>query len=307
MLELGCRAETFTGQASQRVGMWDDLRQSAAAGKIFQMTDEIVDFPLSKLCSQGPLEQITRTSNAQPAIVAHSLAALAAARELHPELFEENPQYVLGHSVGEYSALAAAGVITTEDAIYLVRQRGLLMEQYSPAGKMAALLGFSDKEQVIGICRETGAEAVNFNGPSQIVISGGTIEVEDAVRKARENKIKVVLLEALHPFHSSKMKPVQDMFREKVAPLEFKDSLRVVLNTTAQFSRSGAEIKENAVVQIASPVLWEASMRLVIAKGVTTILEFGPGPVLTKLLRSIDPGVRGICIKDYESAQQLSL
>ncbi|MCL5783827.1 MAG: ACP S-malonyltransferase [Patescibacteria group bacterium] len=310
MLELDRRAHTFTGQGSQRMGMWDDLRQSASAGKIFRIADKIVGFPLSRLCSEGPLEELTQTRNAQPGILVDSLGALRTAQNLHPELMEIRPKFCLGHSVGEYSALVDAGVIDAETAIYLVWQRGLLMEQLSPEGKMTALLGFKDKEEVVEICAQTGAEVANFNGPSQIVISGRTVEVESAQKMAREKGIKFIPLRASHPFHSSLMRPVQDAFREilfQKNTIEFKDPrIPVILNVTAQPCESGAAIKENLVEQIVASVRWEESIKFVLAQEVDVFLEFGPEAILTGLLRRIKPAAGGVCIKDFQSAQALT-
>lgn len=307
MLEADKIAYTFSGQGSQRVGIWDDLRASAAAREIFQMTDEIVGFPLSKLCSEGPSEELTRTSNAQPAIIAHSLAALASIEELHSELLEAKPLFCLGHSVGEYSALVAARVITIREAIYLIRQRGLLIEQFGGEGKMAALLGFRDQEQVMEICGRTQTEAANFNGPSQIVISGGVKEIEHAIGLAGEEGIKSILLETSHPFHSSLMRPARDEFEKALSPITFKDPVvPIVLNTTARASTSGAEIKAAIARQIAEPVRWHESIIWVQQQGVRVFLEFGPKPVLTGLLRRIYPQAKGICVKDYKSAQELN-
>lgn len=293
------RADTFTGQGSQRVGMWDDLGGSAQARRIFKMTDEIVGFSLSRLCSEGPIKRLTRTSNAQPAVVAYSLAVLAATCEIHPEILEVRPKYVLGHSVGEYSALAAAGVIETSEAIDLVRKRGLLMERFGGKGKMVAFLGFRDRGQVIEICDETGVEVANFNGPSQIVISGRPKEVDDAVRVAEDRGIRTVPLGVSCASHSSLMKPVREELRKVIAPIEFKDPIvPIVLNVTGRPTVSGAEIKAALVEQITAPVLWEQSIRWVIAQGVSTFWEFGPGSVLTGLLKRIDPEARGVWVNN---------
>ncbi|MBI2314824.1 ACP S-malonyltransferase [Candidatus Daviesbacteria bacterium] len=303
MLGIDRRAEVFTGQGSQRVGMWSDLHQSAEARKIFQMADEIVGFTLSKLCREGPIEKLTKTENAQPAIVAHSIAAWVTARSLQPELQAIKPRFVLGHSVGEYSALVVAGVIDLETAIYLVRKRGLLIQELSSEGRMAAFHRFDNQEQVLSICQETETEAANFNGPGQIVVSGGVREIEDAIRLAKEMGMLVILLKTSRAFHSSAMRPATEEFKKVLLPIGFKDPvIPVIPNVTAKPSRSGDEIKKAIAEQIVMPVFWYESVRLVLASGVTTFLEFGPEPVLTGLLRRIDPAARGACIKDLESA-----
>lgn len=308
MLEADKRAYTFTGQGSQRVGMWDDLRKSARAREIFQLADEIVGFSLSRLCSGGPIEELTKTRNAQPAIVAHSLAALAVAKGLHPELFEASPMFSLGHSVGEYSALVTTGVIDIATAIYLVRQRGLLIEELSPEGSMVALHKFDHLDQVMAICLQTGTEVANFNGPGQIVISGGIKEIKEATRIASQQGINSILLQTSHPFHSSLIRPVQEEFNKVLAKVVFRDPLfPIVLNTKAQPSISGNEIKEAIARQIAEPVRWDESVRYIQEQGVGTFVEFGPKPVLTGLLRRAYPQVRGIFVKDKQSAEALSL
>lgn len=303
MLEIDKTAYTFTGQGSQRVGMWDGLRGFKAAVEIFQTADEIVGFPLSRLCSEGPLEELTRTSNAQPAIVTHSLAALASLYESHPQLQETPPVFYLGHSAGEYGALAAAGVIAPETAISLVRTRGLLIEEMSTEGGMLAIHRFRDAEQVLDLCLKTGTEAANFNSPGQIVISGGVKEIEEARILATDAGMKVILLQTSHAFHSSLMRSVTERFKEVLAKVQFRDPIiPIIPNVKAKPSLSGDEIKEAIAEQIAQPVRWQESVEWVLEQGVNTFLEFGPEGVLTGLLKRIDPKARGICIKDYESA-----
>ncbi len=308
MLELDKRAHTFTGQGSQMIGMWAGLEQSGEAQAIFNIADEVVGFRLSKLCKDGPLEELIKTSNAQPAIVAQSIAGLRTAQNLHPELLEIKPRFSLGHSVGEYSALVDAEVIDIATAIYLVRQRGLLMEQCGAEGKMAALIGFKHQEQVVAICRETGTEVANFNGPAQIVISGGVKEIEDAIKLAGENKIKAILLPVNRPFHSSLMKPMLQEFKKVIAPIEFKNPVTpVILNVTGRPSVSGTVIKRSLIEQPASPVRWDKSVNWALAHGADTFLEFGPKDTLTGLLKRIDIEAKGFCIKDYQSAQTLMI
>lgn len=307
MLRAERIAYTFTGQGSQRVGMWVDLERSQEARAIFRVADAIVGFPLSKLCREGPLEELTKTSNAQPAIVAHSLAALVALYELHPQLQETPPKFYLGHSAGEYSALAAAGVIGLETAISLVRKRGLLIEKMSIEGRMLAVHRFEHVDQVLAICSKTGTEAANFNGPGQIVVSGGVQGIEDAGMLAKEAGMRVILLRTSRAFHSSHMRPVTEEFKKVLAEVPFQDPVMFFIpNATAQPTRSGEKIKEAIAEQIAKPVRWYESIRLVLENGVDTVLEFGPEGILTGLLRRIDPEARGVCIKDCKSAVRYS-
>lgn len=299
----------FTGQGSQRVGMWDDLRVSPSARRTFQITDEIVGFSLSKLCSEGPIEKLTETKYAQPAIVAHSLAAFAVARELHSELFEREPLCVAGHSVGEYSALVVAEVINLETAIYLVRQRGLLMEEASRSnpGRMVALHRFISEEQVRSLCLKTGTYIANLNGPGQIIISGGIAEIENAVTEAKKVGIKPIPLEVSCAAHSPLMKPAQDEFKKVIADVKFDDpKTPVVPNVAAEPCVSGEEIKNYLVEQIVSPVRWHESVIYLLKQGIDVFIEYGPSPVLTGLLKRINKEAMGRCVKDYQSAEVLS-
>ncbi len=302
MLNLENRAHTFTGQGSQRPDMFEGLEQSPEAWKIIETANGIIGFSLFGLSP----EDLNQTKYVQPAIVACDMALLAATRELHPDLPE--PAFDLGHSVGEYCALVDAGVIDTETALYLVEQRGLLMELLSPEGRMAALLGFENQEQVAEICKQTGTEEANFNGPTQIVISGGFSEMRNAMEMAKEAGMRVVLLKASHPFHSSLMQPVQDEFRKTITNIEFKEpKIPVISNITARPFQCADEIKLSLIKQIVMPVRWADSIRVAKERGVNTFLEFGPKPILTGLLNKIAPEANGFCVYDYISAQALAV
>ncbi len=310
-------AYMFTGQGSiSRAGLWDKLRQSPAARQIFQMTDEIVGFPLSKLVAEGPMDELIQTKNAQPAIIAYDLAAFAAAKELHPELEEIKPSVCLGHSAGEIAALTAAGVFDERTGLFLAYQRGLIMQEYGGAGTMAALL--ADEETVGEICKRVNkritesaeqVEVVNLNSPRQTVISGGEKAVMKAVNLAEEEDIIFSMLPVSNPFHHSVlMRPAQKEFAKVIAATEFRDAwVPVILNKTGQPEKSGVKIKEILAEQIASPVRWYDSVKYALEQGVDTFVEFGPRSVLTHILEEIDSKVRGICVRDYESAQSLSL
>lgn len=291
----------FTGQGSQWKGMWEGLDGSPAARSIFQMTEEVTEYSLYT-------DDLKDTSKAQPAIVAHSLAALAAAKEICPEIFTNPPAFCLGHSVGEYPALVAAGVIDAEPAINLVMKRGLLMELagWLNPGKMAALLGFEDQKQVSAICQKSGAEIANFNCPGQIVISGRAGNITDAVKLAKEEKIRVVELDISVASHSSLMRLAQGVFAEVLAPVRFKKpKIPVISNVTARPYKSGAEIKKLLAEQLTSSVQWQKSIEYALDQGVTTFIEFGPRPVLTELLKRISREARGFCVSDLASVQAL--
>lgn len=305
-------AYTFTGQGPQRVGMWQDLEASPAAGRIFQRAEHMVP-GLSGLCLDGPKEKLMQTINAQPAIIAKDLAALAAAKEMHPELMEAPPVFTLGHSVGELAALVAAGVFDEKTGIYLAVQRGLIMQEWGGKGAMAVLS--CEAEEARNICKaikehgDIGVEAVNLNSPHQTVISGVTSEVEKAIAYADDEAgVGGIILPVSHAFHHSiLMRDAQERFREVLERVEFRDpKIPVILNVTAQKSESGEEIKRYLGVQIASPVRWYESVLYALGKGVNVFIEFGPRAILTGILEEINPNVKGICVKDFESAQSLS-
>ncbi len=294
-------AYTFTGQGSQRVPMWDDLRAFHLAEGIFRTADRRLGTSLSTLCREGPIEELTRTSNAQPAIVAHSLAAFVTAIALHHEELPK-PSFHLGHSVGEFTALAAAGIIDAETAVYLVRQRGLLME--SVPGQMAVILG-KDLEEVEDLCRQSGAEVANINCPGQIVFSGTEEHISTALRIADDKRAR--LLPVSGPFHSTLMAPLRTEFRQILDDVPFRDAITpVILNVNAEPEIRADIIKEMLVTQLAAPVQWWKSVQYAIDHGVTTFVEFGPNDTLTGLLRRINPEVRGLAVTNYESAKSLS-
>lgn len=297
-------AYTFTGQGSQRVGMWDDLRKFHLAEGIFKATDRRLGTSLSTLCREGPIDELTRTSNAQPAIVAHSLAAFVTttAAQLHPDF--PQPAFHLGHSVGEFAALAAAGVMDAESAVYLVRQRGLLMERVN--GQMAVVLGREPRE-VDELCKQSGAEIANINCPGQIVISGSEESIGEALKIADDPR-RVRLLNVSGPFHSTLMAPLRTEFRQILDDVSFQDArIPVILNVSAEPETRAAVIKEMLVTQLAAPVRWWQSVEYAIAHGVTTFVEFGPNDTLTGLLKRINADVRGFAVTDYQSAKDLSL
>lgn len=287
-------AYMFTGQGFQKEGMWQELEGFPAAGKIFQVAEEITGDSLYT----GALDE---TSRAQPAVVAHSLAALAVAKELYPQIFATCPDFCIGHSVGEYSALIAVGAIDLETGISLVGQRGRLMEEAGKInpGRMAALLGFKDKEEVVAICQETGAEIANYNCPGQIVISGPVQNIEDAVRLAKERRMKAAELGVSVAAHSSLMEPVKKKFAEVLETVNFKmPEIPVISNVTAEPYESVDRMRELLAKQLTLPVRWEESVLFALEKGVTTFIEFGPKPVLTGLLRQISREAKGIFVVD---------
>ncbi|MGE0227351.1 MAG: ACP S-malonyltransferase [Dehalococcoidia bacterium] len=277
----------FPGQGAQAVGMGRDLYDEIPAARaVFDAADEALGFALSTLCFDGPEEELTRTINTQPALVAHAIAALVAAVECGT--LQEGPAYLAGHSLGEYAALIAAGAVSFEDGIRLVRERGRLMQDAcdAQAGTMAAILGL-DRDQVASICAEHGTSLCNENAPGNISI-GGTI---DAVRASSEaataaGATRVVPLNVAGAFHTPLMQAAADGMRTVLAGTAFADPRTpVISNVDAGALTSAGQLAEELTRQITAPVLWVDGIRAMLAAGCTTFIEFGPGRVLTGALK----------------------
>jgi len=287
----------FPGQGSQFVGMGKSLaEQFPAARAVFEEADEELGFALSRLCFEGPEETLKLTENQQPALVTVSTAAWTVLREHGIE-----PQYVAGHSLGEYSALVAAGGLKFSDAVRLVRKRGRYMQEAVPAGvgAMAALLKLPEgklEEILAEAAQGEVVSAPNFNSPDQVVIAGHAGAVQRAMELAKAaGARRVVPLPVSAPFHCALMKPAQDRLAVDLRATEFRD-LRVPLinNVAAREVRGGAEARQGLIDQVTSPVQWTESVRRLVAAGVERCIETGAGGVLTGLLRSIAPGVKGV-------------
>lgn len=295
----------FPGQGSQEVGMGAALCQaSAAARAVFERADQALGFSIQKLCFEGPIETLTLTENAQPAIVTTSIAALAALREAHPTL--PAPAFALGHSLGEYSALVAAGALALEDAVRLVRLRGHAMQAAVPEGRgaMAAVMG-GDEAAVRALCEEAAqGESIapaNFNAPGQIVISGESGAVARARELAATRGLKAIPLKVSAPFHSALMEPAARVVETAltdmaVGPLAFP----VIANVDARPNTDPEKVKGLLVRQIDAPVRWHESMSFVAEQGVTRALEIGPGKVLAGLAKRIDKRVAVFGCSDPE-------
>jgi [acyl-carrier-protein] S-malonyltransferase len=304
-------AFVFPGQGSQKVGMGRVWAEACAASRqAFDEADEALGFPLSRLCWEGPEEELNLTANTQPALVATSIAVHRALGELAPGL---QPVAVAGHSLGEYSALVAAGALSFGDALRLVRRRGQLMQEAVPVGlgAMAAVIGL-DAAAVAGIAADAAQGEVcavaNFNGPAQTVIAGHKGAVDRAVVLAKERGArKAMPLTVSAPFHSPLMRPA----REGMAPLldaaDFRDPrVPVVTNVDAAPVETGAAVRDALVRQIDGAVRWAESVLLMERDlGVEVFVEVGPGNVLSGLNRRIVEAARTTAVSDPEHLRQL--
>ena len=294
----------FPGQGAQKVGMGRSLCDAApSARQAFEDADLALGFSLSTLCFEGPEEALKLTANTQPAILAVSVAALRAIEE-----HGIRPDFVAGHSLGEYSALVAAGALSFEDALRVVRRRGTFMQEaVAPEeGAMAALIG-SDVETVNQVCREASSLGVcspaNINSPRQIVIAGHRAAVERAVALARERGArKAVMLTVSAPFHCELMRPAAEKLATVLEETRIGDpGVPLVTNVDAAVIDSGSMARDSLVRQVASPVRWSESVSRLLEEGVTRFIELGPGKVLSGLVRQIDRECEIFNIEDGES------
>ena len=276
----------FPGQGAQHVGMGRDLYDEIpAAQAIFDAADAALDVSLSSICFDGPEDELTRTINTQPALVAHSLAALAAA--LEAGTLTSRPAFMAGHSLGEYAALIVADAIDFESGMRLVRERGRTMQEACDAtpGTMAAILGMEPGD-LIPICEQHGASLCNVNAPGNITI-GGTAEAVAAASEAGASR--VVPLEVAGAFHTPLMDSAREAMSAPLAGAPFADpTIPVVSNVTAAPMTAAAELAPELTQQITSPVTWVDSVRTMLDAGVTNFIEFGPGRVLTGAMRRIE-------------------
>ncbi|MEX1253370.1 MAG: ACP S-malonyltransferase [Dehalococcoidia bacterium] len=302
-------AWVFPGQGAQEVGMGRDLFEgSGGARRIFEAADRVLDFSVSKLCLEGPAEALQETRHAQPAIFTVSLACLEAARELGG--LNGAPVCAAGHSLGEYTALVAAGALTLDDGLRLVAERGRLMQEAAERreGAMAALLGL-DEDAAASVCRDTGAELCNVNAPGQIVIGGTSQAVEAAMTLALERGAqRGVRLKVGGAFHTSLMQPAAEGIARALADIPMRDpEVPVVANTTAQPLTTAAALRDELVRQLTGPVQWQRSVEALRALGVAGVIEFGPGRVLTGLARRIDRSLAVRNVNDIESARSAAV
>lgn len=304
---MGKLAFIFPGQGSQRAGMGKELaEQFPAARAVFDQADQALGFPLSTLCFEGPEEELKLTANTQPAILTTSVAAYRVLEEQGIA-----PDYVAGHSLGEYSALVASDCLSLSEAVVTVRNRGTYMQEAVPAGQgaMAALLGLPLPE-VQQVCEQAAQGQVvvpaNLNSPGQIVISGHKEAVERAAAAAKDAGAKrAVLLPVSAPFHSSLLQPAAARLENDFQRIRFGGlSIPLVTNVDAEVIETPQAARDALLRQVPAPVRWEESMRKLIELGCDCFIEVGPGKVLAGLLRQIDRSVRALSVEDPASLEK---
>ena len=303
-------AFVFPGQGSQSVGMMAAYGDSPVVREVFAEASAALDQDLWQLIAEGPAEALAQTVNTQPVM----LTAGVAAYRLWLEKGGKRPSVVAGHSLGEYAALVAAGVIPFADAVPLVRLRAAAMQEAVPAGAgaMAAILGLGD-EEIAGACAEAAStagagavvEPVNFNGPGQTVIAGSTVAVESACAlcKARGAK-RALLLPVSAPFHSSLMRPAAEKLAARLAELNFAEpQIPIINNVDVAIASDSTHIKDALVRQAYSPVRWVETIRKMAAMGVTTVAECGPGKVLSGLSKRCADSVSSVALADLAAIE----
>lgn len=297
-------AAIFPGQGSQTVGMGQDFSNSSSEAKaLFERADDVLGFSLSGLCKDGPQEELTKTFNAQPALL---VVGYMAFKQLG-----KTPLVAAGHSLGEYTALLAAEVISFEDAVKLVHLRGKFMQEAVPAGQggMAAVIGGEQLElEKIVVGREGEVEIANLNCPGQTVVSGTTVGLEKAQKELTGAGFKFIPLQVSAPFHSTMMKPAAERLSKEFEKIFWADpKFPVYSNVTCKKISSAEEAKKLLLEQLYSPVRWSEQIASIISDvAPENFLEFGPGAVLCKLLKRIDRSQKSSCIFDSESLLKVS-
>jgi [acyl-carrier-protein] S-malonyltransferase len=298
----------FPGQGAQYAGMGRDLAETyPSAAKVFAEADRALGFAISKLCFEGPEDELKLTANTQPAVLTMSVA-------VHSVLAEKGivPDFVAGHSLGEYSALVASGALGFSDAVATVRLRGQYMQEAVPVGEgaMAAILGL-DAESVLRVCEQAARGQVvapaNFNSPVQTVIAGHRTAVERAVAAAKDAGAKrAIPLPVSAPFHSSLMVPAEERLTPDLEALSFSDlNVPLVTNVDARVVRTSDEARDALKRQPSRPVRWAETVRLLLDSGVDTFVEVGPGKALIGMVRSIEKSVTMLNAGDASSLDQV--
>jgi len=299
-------ATVFPGQGSQAPGMGKELFDNfPVARQVFEEADDALGFAISRLCFAGPAEELQLTENTQPAILTVSVAAF---RAMTGEGINA-PAFVAGHSLGEYSALVAAGVLSLSDAVRTVRARGRYMQEAVPVGTgaMAAVIG-GELSEIQRVCEEARAAQVcsvaNMNSPNQVVIAGNTEAVDRAIEALKGVAKRVIKLNVSAPFHCALMKPAQDRLAADLERLTFNEpSMPVVTNVDARPTTAPDELRDALVRQVSATVRWSESMQLLVQQGVDTFVEAGPGKVLTGLMRQINRDAKALNVEDAASLE----
>ena len=298
-------AYIFPGQGAQFVGMGKDLYDNfPAAREVFDKANSVLKIDIKKLCFEGPQGELSTAANSQPAILTTSIAALRA-YESSPLAGQYTPKFSMGLSLGEYTSLVAAGTMSFEDALVLVKKRGEFMEEASRKnpGKMACVLGMELKA-VEDLCKGIGCEIANLNCPGQVVVSGKTNNVELFSSLAKDKGAKrVLMLDVSGPFHSSFMTTARDKLKDYIDKVQFNSpKLSFISNVDARIQTDPVIIKDNLIKQVNSKTLWEESVKLAAQSGIRTFLEIGPGQILKGLLKKIDPKLE---VRNFGTIQDL--
>ena len=300
-------AYVFPGQGSQKVGMGKDLYERyPMARKVFDEADATLGISLSQLCFQGPEEELVKTVNVQPAILVTSIACLRATQEASNHSLPA-PHFVAGHSLGEYTALVAANVLTLSDATILVRERGRLMYEagLKNSGSMLAIIGL-DEETVRNICLESNTETSNINCPGQIVISGTTDALAEAGKLARIKSARVIPLKVSGAFHSALMEPILAEFNDVLSNFVFLPAaVPIISNTTAKPLTDVDSIKIELSTQLRHCIQWQRSVEYMMCNEVNTFYEIGPGRVLSGLIKRVNPELQTLNISEVEDILKL--
>jgi [acyl-carrier-protein] S-malonyltransferase len=311
MPEVKIGAYVFPGQGSQKVGMGQDLVEAfPEARQIFEKADKTLGISLTKLCFEGPEEQLRQTQNAQPALLTMSLATYEAAKARVESARRIKPEFLAGHSLGEYTALAVAGVIDYPSAMFLARERGRLMAeagQRTP-GAMAAILGL-DEAMVNLVCKLSGTWLANINCPGQLVISGSKDNIDKAIAIAKEKgAARALALQVSGAFHSPLMQVAADGLYQVLNNFSLKDpTIPIVANTTGEVITSAKSIKEELMYQLSHAVQWQKSVEFIIKQGINTFVEIGSGTVLTGLIKRIDKTAKTVNIGNLKELDNLAV
>lgn len=308
MSEIKKVAYVFPGQGSQAVGMCKDLYDGFASVKVlFRQADEAAGFALTRLCFEGPEEELRKTSNTQPALVTAGIACLKAAQET-AGIKLPPAQFMAGHSLGEYTAMAAAGVVDFSTAVHLSRERGRLMYEagMKQPGAMSAVMGL-DEAILAEVCRQTDTIIANINCPGQLVISGASENVARASELAKaKGAARVIPLQVSGAFHSSLMQPAVEGMAPVLTKVTFRNpAVPIIANVTAQPLTGAGQFKEELLKQLTSSVQWQRSVEYMLGQGVQSFIEFGPGKVLAGLIKRISRDAETLNIGDAAAVKAL--